>query len=290
MEKLPRYTFLLTLCLLLGIVLYFTNQIQSLPEHTVSVEQSELRVAPRVVIDTELLNAAQPLAGELEPDLSTELSLIKGAEGLPQSEQASLWQAFSESRRAIRPLTEHQEAMEGNEGAHFLASNPSQKIRARFLDDGVRLLSGYPNRDWSGVIGLDSEAVAEIRHEGTQLEYARLGIVEWYHNNRAGIEHGFIVEQRSFSAADGQLVISVQVSGLSVQALEGREAGSSDLQFVDLDDEPVLSYTGLKVRDATGTPLMGSMQPTAEGLQILVADFGAVYPITIDPLIASGAF
>ncbi len=95
MEKLPRYTFLLTLCLLLGIVLYFTNQIQSLPEHTGSVEQSELRVAPRVVIDTELLNAAQPLAGELEPYLSTELSLIKGAEGLPQSEQAPQWQAFS---------------------------------------------------------------------------------------------------------------------------------------------------------------------------------------------------
>lgn len=41
-----------------------------------------------------------------------------------------------------------------NEGVHFIASNPAQKLRARFLSDGLRLLSGYPGRNLSGVIGL----------------------------------------------------------------------------------------------------------------------------------------
>jgi len=49
----------------------------------------------------------------------------------------------------------------------------------------------------------------------------------------------------------------------------------------------VLAYTGLRAWDATGRPLDATMSPTATGLEILVADAEAAYPLTIDPL-ASG--
>ena len=84
--------------------------------------------------------------------------------------------------------------MPENEGALYLASNPDQKIRARFLDDGVRLLSGYAGRDWEVVVSLaDDSDVLEVRQTGSQLEYVRDGLIEWYHNKPEGLEHGFIV-------------------------------------------------------------------------------------------------
>ncbi len=272
--------------MLIGCALYLFNSSRSLDVsiEPVTLAASDSPQVSELVAPTSSRAPDEAQAVAVEP---TPLSGMKGAEALPQIEQASLWHAFSEARREIRPLTDHQRTMPGNEGADYLASNPSQKIRGRFLPDGVRLLSGYSSRDWEAVIGLGSNAVAEIRTEGTQLEYARPGIVEWYHNNRAGIEHGFIVEQRLVGSTTDTLVVPISVDGLSVAPLDGREADSSDLQFVNLEGEPVLSYTDLKVWDATGTPLLARMQPTAKGLQILVADSGAAYPITIDPLIAS---
>ncbi|MDF7799449.1 FG-GAP repeat protein [Pontiellaceae bacterium B1224] len=278
MKKLS--TILSVAVLLISIVLLF-NKTGSAIE---SSETTTTEPGPQLFPTTQSLTESKPFGTETEP---SEFTAMKEAESLPHTEQKSLWRAFSVARRQIRPLTDHQRTMPENAGADYLASNPGQKIRARFLTEGVRLLSGYPNRDWRGVISLNTDAVTEIRHEGTQLEYARPGIVEWYHNNRGGIEHGFIVEEPTADSREGQLVISLRVSGLTAQPLEGRSSGSSDLQFENESGEPVLSYTDLKVMDATGELLMASMQPTETGLQILVADAGANYPITIDPLIAS---
>jgi len=247
-------------------------------------EQSILRSA-------ELLSA-RPLesAGGAAAEPLTELTSMKGAESLPQTEQASLWTAFSEARREIRPLTDHQRTMPENEGAGFLASNPSQKIRVRFLDDGVRLLSAYPNRDWEGVLSLGvGYGAREIRQKGTQLEYVHDDIVEYYHNRRDGIEHGYIIEQPTadVSTANGTLVIPIQVAGLTVEPLAERTEGSHDLQFVNKEGEAVLSYSDLKVWDADGHNLLASMSLTSDGLVIEVAAADARYPIVIDPLIAS---
>ena len=237
--------------------------------------------------DTEPLaavNVVESIQSAAEIDQpAEEFTTLKGAESLPQSEQQSLWTAFSEARRAIRPLTDHQKTMPGNESALYLASNPGQKIRARFLDDGVRLLSGYAGRDWEAVMSLDTEGdVLEVRQQGTQIEYVRDGIVEWYHNKPEGLEHGYIVERPTTEYTEyteGQLRIPVQINGLNVQTLE-----DGALQFINDAGEPVLSYNKLQVWDANGTVLASTMAPTANGLD----DMNAAYPIMIDPLI--GAF
>jgi len=49
----------------------------------------------------------------------------------------------------------------------------------------------------------------------------------------------------------------------------------------------VLSYSKLKVVDARGNELPTSMHPTPDGVFLAYQDAGAVYPVTIDPLIVS---
>lgn len=74
--------------------------------------------------------------------LAEEFTTLKGAEDLPQTEQASLWKAFSDARHAIRPLTDRQKELEQNEGVKYFAQNPCNQLTARFMDNGVKFESG----------------------------------------------------------------------------------------------------------------------------------------------------
>jgi hypothetical protein len=237
------------------------------------------------LVSEELIQATRPVS-ELEEEQVADTPsapAIKGAEELPKTEQQSLWKAFSEARRKIRPLSDHQKTMPENKGAFYLASNPGQKIRARFLEDGVRLLSGHAGRDWQGELSLATEGdVLEVRQDGTQIEYVRDGLIEWYHNKPEGLEHGYIVQRKTDAlSSDEGLRIPVRVDGLDVQESE------EGLQFVNEAGEAVLSYTKLQVWDAKGKMLAASMKPTPTGLEFFIADAGAAYPVMIDPLIAS---
>lgn len=203
---------------------------------------------------------------------------------LPQTEQQSLWKAFSEARRTIYPIEGPRRDLKINRGAQFYAQNPKNQIVARFLDDGVRYQSGLSGRDWQGVIRLEGSTPLEIRQQGTRLEYAHENILEWYANEPEGIRQGWVVHPSHKATGDGFLVLGLEVLGLEVQPLADREEGSSDLQLVNEAGEPVMAYTGLLAWDATGRELQATMQPRENGLEILVADAGAVYPVTIDPL------
>ncbi|MEO0508580.1 MAG: FG-GAP repeat protein [Verrucomicrobiota bacterium] len=206
---------------------------------------------------------------------------------LPKSERESLWYAFSEARRTIYPLTDRQRELAENAGAYFFAQNPGQEVVARFMDDGVQFSSGYAGREWTGALSLSGLIPHEIRHEGTVLEYHYNGIVEWIENRPEGFRQGWVLEGRPIESNDTQMRLPVSVTGLTVEQLESNDSDSSGFQFINAAGEPVLSYTGLMAWDANGQILESAMQPTTEGLEILVADSGAVYPITIDPLIAS---
>ncbi|MEM1221841.1 MAG: FG-GAP repeat protein [Verrucomicrobiota bacterium] len=215
------------------------------------------------------------------------LTMSEEAEELNRTEQESLWSAFSEARRTIYPLTERQLELPENTGAHFFAQNPGQEITARFMDDGVQFGSGYAGREWAGKLSLAGSQPHEIRHEGTVLEYHYDGIIEWIENRPEGYRQGWVLADRPLDSNHEHIRLQLSVVGLDVEPLASREQGSSDLQFVNEVGEAVLSYTGLIAWDANGQILESSMQPTEEGLKILVADAGATYPITIDPLVAS---
>jgi hypothetical protein len=229
---------------------------------------------PVKTVDSE--NVEAPAATEAIPKDA-------GWHEVPETEQQSLWRAFSEARRTIYPLTEGQRVQEINEGVHFFAQNPNNQIVMRFMDHGVKLGSGYAGRDWEGVVSLRSgHGPTEIRHEGTVLEYHHGdGVVEWYDNQPAGLMHGFVLNHRPGWAGPGEVVLSVGLDGLSTRE------GDLGLEFVDAEGNPVLAYRDLKVWDANGTMLEANMQPSESGALIALNDSTATYPVTVDPLIAS---
>ena len=205
---------------------------------------------------------------------------------LNQSAHESLWKAFAESRRTIRSLSELPLSDKSDSSACFYTYNPHNKLNVRFMDDRVKLMTEGWENSGSGTLSLMSEdEPLVIRRKETRLEYVRNGIVEWYQNRPEGLEHGFIVTDPSTKYSthtNGQLIVTVGVEGLKVLALEGE-----NLQFVNEAGEAKLAYSDLKVWDADGQDLHSFMEPTASGFQIVVADAGASYPITIDPLITS---
>jgi hypothetical protein len=116
----------------------------------------------------------------------------------------------------------------------------------------------------------------EIRHK-SQISALKSQITEWYVNAPTGLEHGFTLAARPegeklrlVMTLDGDLKAEAAADGRSV-ALRNGDGGLA------------LSYSGLKVFDATGRELEGRLTATGDELAIEVDDAGAVYPVVIDP-------
>ncbi len=236
------------------------------------------------------LRVGEPLPSEslgLPQQASTTPAAEPGrlaAEKLSRTDQVSLWQALSKARREIRRPTARQAASDTHRGVHFQASNPGQELAVRFLSSGARVVSARADREWQATLRLaDLPETTEVAATDTRLEYRRGSVIEWYENRPDGIEHGFILEERPADAGE-ELRLAIAVDGLKARASE-TTPGSLDL--VDADGNSVLGYGGLKVWDADGTPVAARLEPLAEGIGIVVADAGARYPLTIDPLITS---
>ena len=205
---------------------------------------------------------------------------------LPGNEQESFSRALSDAMRGLYPPTKSERGLPEYEGALYITSNPGNHIRASFLDNGIRLLSGHPTRKWQGVLKSLLGDPDEIRQHGTRIEYDFGEMVEWFDNRAAGIEQGWLVKEAPNDGSN-RLQIGLSVENLKVEPLCKRESGSSDLQLVDAEGIPVLAYTELKAWDSTGRILNATMSPTQEGLRIEVDAVDAMYPVTIDPLIWS---
>ncbi len=203
---------------------------------------------------------------------------------LPEVEQASLWQAFSKAQREIRPLTPGQKAQPRNEGVRFFAGNPGQQLTARFLDGAIRVESGRGG-EWAGTLSLMGGAKVSPVVAGDRAEFHHPGgVTEWYVNQPEGIEHGFTLARRPEDAVAGEVRLDLKLEGLSARAVATEEA----LDFVDeATGESVLRYRKLLVWDATGRELPARLEAQGALVSILVADTGAAYPLTIDPVIVS---
>jgi len=216
--------------------------------------------------------------------------------GLEKSEQQSLHAAFRAARLAVQLLTSRESEMERNQGVRLFASNPGQKLTARFLDGAVRIESGR-GAAWAGTfrfVGeIDADTGPMVSAIGdNRVEYAHPGgVTEWYTNRADGIEHGFSMRQRPPSAADTEeMCVEIALTGLTA-----RPAGPvapngvvKALEFVDpATGAAVLHYGGLKVWDNTGRELPARMTAGEGTFSLMIADAGASYPITIDPLFVS---
>lgn len=82
---------------------------------------------------------------------------------LPSAEQTSLWAAFSEARREAHPIAAHQRDFPQNRGYDYFASNPGQRINARFGVSGVRFGARGESFDEAGRSGAGWEAVLRLK-------------------------------------------------------------------------------------------------------------------------------
>ncbi|OGQ90158.1 MAG: hypothetical protein A2289_19860 [Deltaproteobacteria bacterium RIFOXYA12_FULL_58_15] len=114
-------------------------------------------------------------------------------------------------------------------------------------------------------------------HCGQRLEIEGPGMIEWWENRKDGLAHGFDVHQPSTT---GLLRVSLVVSGARVMLA----ANSRSATFVPPFGHH-FRYAELEARDAMGDSLPAWMEPTAEGLALVVDDAAAIYPVVIDPLL-----
>ncbi len=114
---------------------------------------------------------------------------------------------------------------------------------------------------------------------GNRLEYHRGSLTEWYRSTALGVEQGFTIHQAPTGA--GPLILQLD---LSTALVVNTDADGSGLSFTAENGE-CLRYDHLRAWDARGAPLEAKMDASPGQVRLIVNDRGAVYPITIDPLV-----
>jgi len=169
------------------------------------------------------------------------------------------------------------------------AANPGQQWRTAF--DGRGFLVEPQGADWRWGLELRGYGVGAEQRElsgpahaqavGTRVSYDWDGTLEeWFVNDRRGLEHGFTLAARPQGEGDAlELAFAVR-GGLRPEVTDDGLAVS----FLDDHGAEVLTYSGLKVTDAEGAEVAASFALGPDGLRLRVADQGARYPLTIDPI------
>lgn len=179
----------------------------------------------------------------------------------------------------------------------YRASNPAQRLAVRFAPRAMELTHSGPRSKHQTRVSLNAvgrgsqrEAVRTTLGQAVdnRVEYAHrtpsgVAVREWYLNEPAGLEQGFVLPAAPAGSAQASLTLTLAVAGdLDVDLLpDGQRA-----HLRDANGEAVLSYGGLKVWDAEGRVLASRLQAgrNAHELQLAVQDADAVYPVTIDPV------
>jgi hypothetical protein len=174
-------------------------------------------------------------------------------------------------------------------GGGLQAPNRAHKLRTYFEPSGIRVVdrtaAGSPE-----LVALRLSAVGRgerltsiepgvVKSDGTRVEIRRPGLIEWYENAPAGLEHGVTLADRP--EGEGALWLDFSVGGARATYTSG------DVVFTSNNGRR-LEYGGLAAVDATGEPVEASFEvPDAARVRIVLADAGAAYPLTIDPLLTA---
>ena len=204
---------------------------------------------------------------------------------------------------------EEYEADPTGDGGDLEAPNPAQGFRIHYRQAGVEIVPreaegagatawrfGWRTSRWGRAgsmraIDPDRAVVspAPTADGGSRVVYDHRGsgLVEWYENTKAGLEQGFTIAEPPLPAAAGASELAVEGQLLDGLRAELRADGAVDL--IDRSGACVLHYGEPHVFDARGReiPSWLALSAEQENLSIVVADAGAAYPLTIDPLVSS---
>jgi len=109
--------------------------------------------------------------------------------------------------------------------------------------------------------------------------------VEWFENREQGIEQGWTIATPPVGV--DPLWIGLEIEGELHLRIE---AGARSGALVDSTGEVHLRYRDLKAYDATGRELHAELVSGSTGVGIRVDDAGAIYPLTVDPLLTGPAW
>src|SRR5262245_23070998 len=205
--------------------------------------------------------------------------------GLTAGEWSSIRDAYEAGRHAAF-------AVEDGYGAR----SPGQQWVTRFDGRGFTITPEGGEWTWGlelvsyGFSGAERaiEAPVAARAEGARVAYVwDETLEEWYVNERRGLEHGYTLRERpprGANDADGEEPLTLTLALRGGLRPEGIDDGRG-VRFLDENGVAVLNYAALVVLDQEGKKVPARLAQASEGIQILVDDRSASYPLTIDPLV-----
>ena len=176
-------------------------------------------------------------------------------------------------------------------GSGLQAPNRRHGLRTFFEPTGIRVVDRTAvdaplltalRLDALGREGnLEEVAEGQVEASGARVELRRPGLVEWYDNGEAGLEHGFTLETRPEGA--GRVVLALHVEGATARdARSGVRLESVSGRSLD--------YAKLVVYDARGRALDSTLRAArADRIEIAFEDQAAEYPVTVDPILSETA-
>ncbi|MBI5568164.1 MAG: FG-GAP repeat protein, partial [Chloroflexi bacterium] len=171
----------------------------------------------------------------------------------------------------------------------YRATNSAQNLQANFTSESALLQSGNLQWDmrlraWGRGQNLSLLEAAALQATANRVEYAYAGLTEWYINGPYGLQQGFTLQQPPTAKSNSEpLALSLDL-GIYRAQLDADRKGAT----LAAADGSSLRYAGLLAYDADGQPLDTWLEldsHAGSSLNIRVADAGARYPITVDPLI-----
>jgi hypothetical protein len=173
------------------------------------------------------------------------------------------------------------------------AANRPHGLKATITADGLRLDPFEAERDFALSLRLVELARGATRlpmaagivdADQERAEIARDGVLEWFVNTELGIEQGFHLVARL--GGDEQLALRLVLSLGGSLAAHPDPKGTS-IALCDAAGRDVLVYGGLAVRDALGREIPARLEVGPGAVSIVIEDRNAVYPLEVDPLLAS---
>ena len=167
------------------------------------------------------------------------------------------------------------------------AANPRWELVASFTREGALIATdGASWRLATLAIGRGERITectpVEPEVRAGRLEYDRATFVEWYANDRSGIEQGFAVRARPAGAPGEPLDIHI---GVTTRLAPAVHADARGVDYRDAHGRARISYAGLAAWDARGAALRAWLETDVDRLTIRVDDRDALYPVDVDPLI-----
>jgi hypothetical protein len=151
------------------------------------------------------------------------------------------------------------------------AANPLSRMRIRFAAGMVTVTSAR------GHVRFSSPGFGDPSADANRITYHGGNLTETYANGPLGLEQTFVVEH----GASGRVLIPMTLSGNLRASLAG---GTLLLSGAGA----TLRYGGLVATDARGRRLPAAIRLSGHRLLLSVDARNAVYPLRVDPFVASG--